>query len=142
MDTRISFIHQLGRGDDQAWRQMNHAYRLLIVNWLHRHDVKRSDAEDITQEVLTIVSQKVREFEHCGHIGAFRNWLKRITVFTAQNYMRKKRSQPEATGSTVFMEMLEQLQQADSDLSLQFDREQPQCMAGLVAGDIVNDSVS
>ena len=121
--THISFIQSLQLGGEQAWQQMNRVYRPLTISWLQRYELQASDAEDVAQEVLTVVARKIGDFEHCGHIGAFRNWLKKITVFAARDYLKKKKRRPELSGDSVFQKMLDQLQDPSSEISRQFDLE-------------------
>src|SRR5262249_61383166 len=99
------------------------AYRPLIFHWLRRYDLQASDAEDIAQEVMSVVVRRVGEFDHNGRVGAFRHWLRTVTVHTARNFLGRHAHRPEATGSSAFLEMLGQLEQPDSDISRPFDRQ-------------------
>lgn len=122
--TRVSFIQYLGQGEHRAWEELDRVYRPLIFHWLRRYDLQPSDAEDVAQEVMTVVHRRVGEFDHNGRVGAFRTWLKTVTVNTARNYLGRLR--PEATGSSVFLEMLGQLEQPGSEASRMFDRQHDQ----------------
>ncbi|MEK6238236.1 MAG: sigma-70 family RNA polymerase sigma factor, partial [Planctomycetales bacterium] len=118
--TRLSFIQQLGDGDGQAWEELNRLYRPLICNWLRRFELQPSDVEDLTQDVMIVVASKVDEFSHNGRLGAFRAWLRTTTVHLTMNFLRKKR--PASVGSNSFLE-LQQLNDAESELSREFNRE-------------------
>ena len=48
----------------------------------------REDAEDVTQEVFTKVFQKLESFRGDSTLGA---WIKRVTVNTSLNFIRKKK---------------------------------------------------
>lgn len=51
-------------------------YRPFIYGWLRRHSASHQDAEDLTQEVLTILVRELPGFSHSGRVGAFRRWLR------------------------------------------------------------------
>ena len=44
--------------------------------------LQAADADDLTQQVLTVVVRKLPAFRHSGRPGAFRAWLRAITVST------------------------------------------------------------
>lgn len=120
--TRVSLIEYLQQGDENAWHQFDHTYRPVITRWLRSHSIQPEDAEDIAQEVLTAVSAKVADFDHNGRVGAFRNWLRSITINTLQNSLRKSRRRPSAAGTTI-REIISQLEDPASEMSRQFDVE-------------------
>lgn len=124
--TRISFIQYLSHGKHRAWEEMDRTYRPLIYHWLRRYQLQSSDAEDIAQEVMAVVVRRVGEFDHNGRVGAFRHWLRTITVHTARNFLDKHGHQPEATGSSLLLEMLAQLEDPASEASRLFDRQHDQ----------------
>ena len=123
--TRISLLNLLSQRDENAWRELDKLYRPLIFNWLRRYQLATSDAEDIAQEVMTVVSKKIAQFEHNGRKGASRLWLKTITIHSTQNYLDKHQRQPQ-TGSVLMQGMIAELQDPNSELSAQFDREHDQ----------------
>ncbi|MBM79765.1 MAG: hypothetical protein CMJ78_04115 [Planctomycetaceae bacterium] len=102
---------------------MDSIYRPIVYRWLLRYNLQSSDADDLTQNVMSIVSGKISGFEHNGHVGAFRKWLRTITSNQAKAFFRSGRLQPKATGSTTFLEMAEQLGDDSSPVSAAFDRE-------------------
>lgn len=124
--TRITFIQRLASGSDEAWTELNAVYRPLILGWLRRYQLQASDSEDLVQEVLTVLALRVGEFEHNGRLGAFRNWLRTTTVNVTRTYFRKKNRAPQAVGSDTFVEMLQQLEDPDSEQSREFNREHDQ----------------
>ena len=121
--TRVSLIQALATGGDVAWLELDQVYRPLIFHWLRRYQVQSCDSEDITQEVMAVVSRRIHDFRHNGRVGAFRNWLRTITVHTARKYLDKGNRQPQATGNSAVREMLEQLESDRSELSQQFDEQ-------------------
>ncbi len=81
--------------------------------------MQSADADDLTQQVLTVVVGKLPSFRHNGRTGAFRAWLRTITVHTLRSFQRS-RPGPAPGG---FDDMLDRLQDPASELSRQWDRE-------------------
>src|SRR5262245_2782555 len=80
-DTSLSLLARLPQmSDGAAWERLTHLYTPLICGWLRRAPLQPSDADDLLQDVLTAVVRKVPEFRHDGRPGAFRCWLRMITV--------------------------------------------------------------
>ena len=121
--TRISFLHSLQGGGQNAWTQMDRAYRPLIINWLRKYDLSHDDAEDVAQEVLLVVSRKISGFDHSGRLGAFRAWLRALTISVVGKHFRKSNREAKAKGSTSILEMLQQLQDPNSETTREFERQ-------------------
>lgn len=124
--TRLSFIQYLSHGTHRAWEELDRAYRPLMFHWMRRYHLQSSDAEDVAQEVMTVVLRRIGEFEHNGRVGAFRHWLRTITVHTVRNFLGRHAHRPDATGGSVVLEMLAQLEDPESETSRLFDRQHDQ----------------
>ena len=80
-NTSLTLLARLQQSDDtEAWQRLYGLYHPLILNWLKRYGVQHSDADDLSQEVLTTISKELVRFDHNGRIGAFRSWLKGILI--------------------------------------------------------------
>lgn len=106
-----------------AWQQMTDIYQPLIRSWLHRQDVLYSDADDLVQEVLAVVVRRLPDFEHNQRIGAFRTWLRTITVNVVRDHWRSKKHRPTAPGGSDLKEFLNQLEDPESGLSHAWNQE-------------------
>ena len=124
--TRLSLLTQASSGSDRAWAQMLEVYQPLVYGWLRRHEVAHHDAEELTQDVLSVVVKELPQFSHSGNKGAFRHWLRQITVNRARGFWRSGKIRPSATGETRFLQMVEQLADDNSTLSQRWDREHDQ----------------
>lgn len=123
-DTSASLLDRLRKSPDgESWERMVELYSPLIRNWLRRSSVPEQDADDLVQEVLTIVVRRIGDFQREPRTGAFRRWLKTITVNCLRNFWRKKKSQPQGAGSEAGQQMLDQLDDPDSELSRLWDHE-------------------
>jgi RNA polymerase sigma-70 factor (ECF subfamily) len=124
--TRLSLLMRANDGSTLAWDEMVNLYRPLIYGWLRRHDVVHHDAEELTQDVLSVLVKELPRFSHSGNKGAFRSWLRRTTVNRALGFWRAGKVRPAATGETRFIRMCEQLEDGDSELTRNWDREHDQ----------------
>jgi len=123
-DTPISLLERLRlRPDSGAWQRLVDLYSPLIRNWLGRYLVPIADAEDVTQEVLEVMVSELPKFRHDLRRGAFRRWLRTITVNRLRSLWRADKNRPRAAGGGVFEDILEQLEDPNSDLSRLWDEE-------------------
>jgi RNA polymerase sigma-70 factor (ECF subfamily) len=109
--------------DTDAWKRFVDLYTPVIRGWLRRHRLPEADVDDLSQDVLTVVVRELPGFRHDGRPGAFRRWLRVVTVNRLRGLWRQRRSQPQGTGDTDFLKMLDQLAEPDSPLSRQWDQE-------------------
>jgi RNA polymerase sigma-70 factor (ECF subfamily) len=109
--------------DANEWRRLVELYTPLIRSWLHRYAVLDHDMDDLVQEVLAIVVRKLPEFKKEPRTGAFRRWLRNITVNCLRDFWRAQRYRPRATGDSNFAQVLEQLEDPESGLSRVWDKE-------------------
>ena len=124
VETSPSLLDRLsGRPDDADWRRLVSCTRPFLHAWLARHGLQASDLDDLTQEVLGVVVQKLPEFRHNGRAGAFRSWMRTITVHCLRRFWRAKHYQAAAPGGSDFEERLALLEDPASGPSAEWDRE-------------------
>jgi len=123
MDTTPqSLLDRLRRDptDQASWARLHDLYTPLLHRWLQRlRPLPYHDAEDLTQNILTIVVKKLPGFEHNQRDGAFRAWLRQILVKCLQEHFKKGPSVAPRAGE----ESLAILQDPHSDLARMFDEE-------------------
>ena len=116
--TSLTLLDRLrDEGDDSAWRELADLYLPVLRNWLRRYDLQSSDADDLIQEVMLVVSREVGSFEHSGRTGAFRTWLKSTLINRLRDWWRSKKYRPLASGESDFLQQLNQLEDPNSQLS-------------------------
>lgn len=119
--TSVSLLQQIQSGDNaQAWQHWHALYEPLIQGWLRQHRLVPVDRDDVTQNTLAVVVRKIPEFHHNGQVGAFRLWLKRITINCLRDYWKHRRQHPQAGEA---FGVLDQWEDDRSDLSIIWDRE-------------------
>jgi RNA polymerase sigma-70 factor (ECF subfamily) len=109
--------------DGEAWNELVAVYSPLIRGWLRRDVMLDQEADDLVQEVLCVLVRKLPQFRREPRPGAFRRWLRGITVNCLREMGRARRAQPLALGESRFVEVLQQLEDPDSGLSRLWDQE-------------------
>lgn len=109
--------------DDDSWRRMVALYAPLLRQWLRAYQVQDADADDLTQEILTVVTHELPKFDHNRQAGAFRRWLRKIMVHRLRNFWRSRQYRPVTGGGSSLLEMLNQLEDETSALSRVWDEE-------------------
>lgn len=122
-ETSLSLLDSLRASHDpRAWQRLVDVYRPLIGGYLRRQQLAEQDVEDVTQEVLAVVVRRIGQFERQDQVGSFRSWLRQIAVNCMRDFVRRRKG-PQGAGSSGFLEMLEQLEDPDSGLSQEWDRQ-------------------
>lgn len=123
--TSYSLLDRLkNRRDAQAWQQWLAVYEPWLRGWLRRHRLQAADCDDLLQNVLMVVSQKLPGFVHNGQPGAFRAWLRTILVNQVRYFWRTGRHRPDQPDEPpVWLDLLED---PSSELSRQWDLEHDQ----------------
>ena len=131
--TSHSLLNRLRQSpESESWDRLVHLYSPLILHWMRRYEVQMSDAEDLLQDVLLAVSKDISKFDHNGHPGAFRGWLKTILVNRLRKFWRNRDRRPRAQvaagahADSDIDERLAQLEDPSSELSQIWNRQHDQ----------------
>lgn len=115
--TSLSLLEQARSGQNpESWRGIVDLYTPLLHAWLTAAELQFADRDDITQRVLEVLVRRLPEFQHNGRVGAFRTWLRSITVNFLNEFWRGRPTP--ATDS-----ILSQLSDPEGRLSLLWDRQ-------------------
>jgi RNA polymerase sigma factor (sigma-70 family) len=112
--TSASLLEQARGGGAVAWAQFIRLYTPLLHAWLGAAGLQTADREDLTQRTLMVLVRQLPAFEHNGRPGAFRAYLRGITVNLLREFWRDR---PGADGASV----LAQLADPDAGLSRLWD---------------------
>jgi RNA polymerase sigma-70 factor (ECF subfamily) len=100
--TSASLLDQARHQTTGAWDRLVALYGPLLDAWLTAAGLQAADREDVAQRVLAILVQQLPAFEHNGRPGAFRAWLRSITV----NLLREHwRARPAAASESVLAQL-------------------------------------
>src|SRR5262252_3966198 len=122
-ETRHSLLLRAQTGEETAWKDLTDLYRPLIIGWLNRRGVPAIDLEDLSQDVLLSVVRHLPAFQHSGHRGAFRSWLRTIVCSRTVDYWRGIDAGAQAQGGSGAAAALQQIADPGSDLNRQWDEE-------------------
>jgi RNA polymerase sigma-70 factor (ECF subfamily) len=125
--TRISLLGRLRRdpGDQAAWGEFVEHYGGKIYAWCRRWELQEADAQDVTQDVLLKLAEKLRTFAYDPG-RSFRAWLKTLTHHAWQDFVESRQRGGRGSGDSGVSELLhtvaarEDLRQR---LEEEFDRE-------------------
>jgi len=74
--TRASLLVRIRDPEDaSAWNLFVDLYAPLVYGFFRRHGIQDADVADLTQDVLTRVSQGIRRLDYDPERGTFRGWL-------------------------------------------------------------------
>lgn len=125
-EASLTLLDHLQRHSDAAsWQRLVDIYAPLIGRWLARSPLQSADHDDITQEVLKIVVQKLPDFER-RRVGSFHAWLRVVTANCLKAHWRSEKYRPQATGDSEFCIQLQQLEDPHSALAQAWDAEHDQ----------------
>ncbi len=93
--TSLPLINRMRLDSDQAsWNEFVDLYAPLLYRWNAAVGLQPADAQEVVQEVLLVVFQRLGQFER-RHPGAFRGWLKQITAHKILNLRRRRSTRRE-----------------------------------------------
>lgn len=114
--TSISLLEQARGGKAEAWERLIALYAPLLDVWLTAAGLQRADRDDLCQRVLEILVRQLPNFEHNGRTGAFRAWLRGISVNLLREFWRA-RPQHDSVA------LLEQLADPNAELNRLWDEQ-------------------
>lgn len=76
--------------DAAAWNEFHRRYRKLIFGLARSRGLTPEEAEEVTQDVLREVAQRIETFEHDPARGKFRGWLMNLTRWRVSDKLRQR----------------------------------------------------
>jgi RNA polymerase sigma-70 factor (ECF subfamily) len=122
--TSLSLLDRLKspRPGSADWRRLQDIYLPLIRSWLSRVAGLGDEAEDLSQEILVVLFRELPAFER-RRDGAFRAWLRQITVNRVRAFRRARQKRPLAGLGPEAEHLLTQLADPTSELARQWDQD-------------------
>lgn len=125
--TRFTLLMQLRQdpSDQAGWDEFVERYGRHIYRWCRHWKLQDADAEDVTQDILVKLTQKLRVFAY-DPSRSFRSWLKTVAHHAWRDFEERRRhAQSAAGGSHVHEAMLTVEARADLERKLEeaFDLE-------------------
>ena len=117
METSASLLERLRTASDEAvWQRFDDLYRPLILRWLARDPSLREEAEDIVQDVMSVLVRELPGFQR-QRTGSFRRWLRTVTAHHLAAHYRSRQHRPQAFGALSAEGTLSQLADPRSELA-------------------------
>ncbi|MEO1529768.1 MAG: sigma-70 family RNA polymerase sigma factor [Planctomycetota bacterium] len=116
--TRKTLLLRARGGEPESWHELVRMYSPFIRTQLRRSRLPEHDLDDLTQDILLQLHRKICQFDHNGRPGAFRRWLRVVTLNRARAYLR---SRPNV--SRVSISEIEPLADDKSSASRSFERD-------------------
>src|SRR5262245_1181341 len=122
--TSLSLLQRLRRDSEATdWNRFVGVYEPLLRSWLRRKEVPGHDSDDLVQNVMSVVVRRLAEFEHNGRTGAFRTWLRTITVNCVREHWRSRQANPTGVGGSDILAVIAELEDPSSALSTLWNEE-------------------
>jgi RNA polymerase sigma factor (sigma-70 family) len=100
--TNVSLLGRLCQnpGDQAAWEAFVDRYGPKIFAWCRHWGLQEADAQDVTQDVLLKLAQKIGSFQY-DPARSFRAWLKTLTQHAWSDFLDgRKRARLDRGGDT------------------------------------------
>jgi RNA polymerase sigma-70 factor (ECF subfamily) len=92
LPTRRSLISRLrNRQDDDSWRDFFQTYWKLIYSFAIRQGCTDTEAEEVVQETVISLANKMPEYRYDPAACSFRGWLMHVTNWRVVDQLRKRR---------------------------------------------------
>ncbi len=90
--TRASLLQRVKDPRDQtSWREFYHVYQPLLYRYSRARGLSRENAEELTQQCLAMLTEKMPGFDYSREKGGFKNWLRRVANNKINDYFKKRR---------------------------------------------------
>ena len=76
--TRASLLIRLGNQSQDAWPEFISIYESALYGFCRAKGLQDADVQDVLQDVLTAVMQKLPDWDSDSNRGSFRGWLFRV----------------------------------------------------------------
>ncbi len=93
IQTRRTLLYRLAdQHDEESWNEFVQYYQKFIYIVVRRMNINHHDAEELTQEVLIKLWDKLPEFQYSATKGKFRNWLCVMAKHKVMDFIRQRKS--------------------------------------------------
>jgi RNA polymerase sigma-70 factor (ECF subfamily) len=111
--------------DEAAWREFVHSYGPKLFQWCRQWGLQQADAEDVTQNILLKLADKLRTFTY-DPSGSFRGWLRTVAHHAWRDFLDGRLRAPLGTGDSAVLQRLEKIEAREdllAHLAAEFDQE-------------------
>jgi RNA polymerase sigma-70 factor (ECF subfamily) len=137
--TSLSLLQRVRARDQQACDRFARLYAPLLYRWACQLGLQDSDAADITQDVLIVVSEKIGTFQRDQAGQSLRAWLRTIVRNRCRDLVRARHRHAQAIGGT---DAVVTLQQVEQDTSSGSNEEEDEALVVHAAVELLKDEFS
>jgi RNA polymerase sigma-70 factor (ECF subfamily) len=125
--TSVTLLGRLQRNpnDSQAWSDFVNRYGRIIFGWCRHFKLQEADAEDVTQNVLLRLAEKMPLFVY-DPSRSFRAWLKTLTHHAWSDFVSSRQRRALGSGDSEMIQVLQSVEareDLEKKLDEAFDRE-------------------
>jgi RNA polymerase sigma-70 factor (ECF subfamily) len=91
--------------DQQAWDSFVARYGPTIFAWCRQQKLPEADAEEVTQNVLILLAEKMRSFAY-DPTRSFRGWLRTLTRHAWSDYLTARQRVGRGSGDSEVLDIL------------------------------------
>jgi RNA polymerase sigma-70 factor (ECF subfamily) len=113
--TSESLLDRARTNDQDAWVRLLEFCKPAVRSMCQRWALQPADVEDVSQSVLTAIVAALPRFDR-KQPGAFRAWLRKITLNKLRDWYRDRQKNPRGEGGSSALEALAQVPEPDSAL--------------------------
>jgi RNA polymerase sigma-70 factor (ECF subfamily) len=105
--TRATLLTQLRQApfDQAGWNEFVERYGRHIYRWCRQWKLQDADAEDLTQDILVKLTQRLRTFTY-DPTRSFRGWLKTVAHHAWRDFNESHRHAHRPTGDSQVEELI------------------------------------
>ena len=125
--TRVTLLGRLRRDptNQSAWNEFVDQYGPKIMGWCQKWNLQEADAQDVTQNVLMKLAEKLRDFSY-DPTQSFRAWLKTVAKNACNDFVQGRQKPGLGSGDSMVGQFLlnaEAREDLLQHLEQEFDRE-------------------
>ena len=90
--TRASLLQRVKNPrDGRSWREFYGIYQPLLYRYARLRGLNREMSEEVVQQCMANLSEKMRSFEYAREKGGFKYWLRRLVNNKINDLYKKKK---------------------------------------------------
>ena len=106
-ETRVSLLGRLRHdpADEDAWREFVRHYGPKVGGWCRRWGLQEADAQDVTQDVLLKLADKLKTFAY-DPARSFRGWLRTLAHHAWSDFLQGRARPGQGSGDSQVLHLL------------------------------------
>jgi RNA polymerase sigma-70 factor (ECF subfamily) len=107
--TRASLLISLRMQSEDAWSEFLSVYEKALFRFCRSKGLQDADSQDVIQDVMAAVLNKIPLWDHDSKKGSFRGWLFQVARNVAVDVIDRKAKKAQASGDTKVARMLAEI---------------------------------